>query len=235
MNKSILCLLGAAMLASATFASAAEISGNVTLASDYRFRGISQLTGDWSPAIQGGFDLTTESGFYLGTWASNVNFPPGSIETDVYGGFAGKFNDDVEYDVGVLYYGYPEDGGGNVDLAYWEVYGSVSTMGFTAGINYSPDYFAETGKFYYPYLEYGFDINEMFSVSAHLGYNAFDKTTFLGSDDDYLDWNIGISTEQLGVEWALTYVDTDLDNDSDCFGNEDLCEATVVLSISKSL
>jgi len=51
-------------------AMAVEASGNVTLATDYRFRGISQ--GDRSPAIQGGFDLGWDSGFYAGTWASNT-------------------------------------------------------------------------------------------------------------------------------------------------------------------
>jgi uncharacterized protein (TIGR02001 family) len=231
--------LGLALSAAASMAAAAEISGNVSMASDYRFRGISQLEGKFSPAIQGGFDLETESGFYVGTWASNINFFGGSIETDVYAGFAGKFDEDLEYDVGVLYYGYPHAtvgaGPNDVDIDYYEVYASISFSGATLGINYSPDYFAETGKFYYPYADYGFDINEQFSVSAHLGYNGFDKKDFLGNDDKYLDWSVGISTEQLGVEWALTYVDTDLDSDSDCAGDKDLCAATVVFSISKSL
>ncbi len=143
-------------------ASAADVAGNVTLASDYRFRGISQLKGQFSPAIQGGFDFATDIGFYIGTWASNVNFDEGAIETDVYGGFKGKINDDIGYDIGVLYYGYPHDrndglSNPNIDLPYTEVYGSVTFSGVKVGLNYSDDYFAESGKFYYPYIEYGFD------------------------------------------------------------------------------
>ena len=38
-----------------------EVSGNVTLTSDYSFRGWSQTTRD--PAIQGGFDIEFEEGF----------------------------------------------------------------------------------------------------------------------------------------------------------------------------
>mgnify|MGYP003346674428 CR=1 FL=1 len=72
------------------------LTGNATLVSDYRFRGISQNNGKFSPAIQGGFDWSTDQGFYLGTWASNVNFSEGSIETDLYGGFKNKINDDYE-------------------------------------------------------------------------------------------------------------------------------------------
>ena len=40
------------------------ISGNIALTSDYRFRGISQSNED--PAVQGGFDVSFEPGFYLG-------------------------------------------------------------------------------------------------------------------------------------------------------------------------
>ena len=49
-----------------------EISGNVALTSDYRFRGISQS--DTSAAIQGGFDAEFSPGFYIGTWGSSVDF-----------------------------------------------------------------------------------------------------------------------------------------------------------------
>jgi uncharacterized protein (TIGR02001 family) len=232
MKKFLNVMFGAALMGSALTAAADDISGNVTLATDYRFRGISQDHGKFSPAIQGGFDWSKE-GFYVGTWASNVNFTEAAIETDVYGGYRGKFNDDVEYDVGVLYYGYPQDG--DADLGYTEVYGSVSFMGAKVGLNYSNDYFASTGKFYYPYINYGFDLAKNLSVSLHFGYNKFDKEEFLGNDDKYYDWSAGISTDQFGVTWALTYVDTNLDSDTDCFGDKKLCAATAVFSVSKSL
>ena len=48
------------------------LSGNVSLTSDYTFRGISQTL--QQPALQGGMDLRHPSGFYLGTWGSSVNF-----------------------------------------------------------------------------------------------------------------------------------------------------------------
>jgi uncharacterized protein (TIGR02001 family) len=82
-------LFGVALLGSTVAASAADVAGNVALVSDYQLRGISQNDGGFSPAIQGGFDWSSELGFYVGTWASNVNFSEGSIETDVYGGYKG--------------------------------------------------------------------------------------------------------------------------------------------------
>jgi uncharacterized protein (TIGR02001 family) len=239
MNRLTTTVLGLALCGAAAAANAVEIAGNVTLASDYRFRGISQIEGGFSPAIQGGFDLSTEAGFYLGTWSSNVNFLGGSIETDIYGGFRGEFAEDVGYDIGVLYYAYPHAtfgaGADNIQVDYYEVYGSVTFAGFKVGVNYSPDYFAESGDFFYPYVDWSTGLGEQFTLSAHFGYNAFDEETFLGNDDKYADWKLALSTDQLGVTWTLAYVDTDLDDDEDCFGDEDLCAATAVFSISKSL
>jgi uncharacterized protein (TIGR02001 family) len=230
-------ILGAALMGSAVTASAAEVAGNVTLATDYRFRGISQLNGELSPAIQGGFDFATEMGFYVGAWASNVNLGnAGQIETDYYGGFKGTFNEDVGYDIGLLYYGYPKDNVTGTDYDYTEVYGSVTFKGVKVGLNYSDDYFAESGEFFYTYVDYGFDPIENVTLSFHLAYNSFDEAQAgLDGDDNYTDWKIAASTKQLGVNWALAYVDTDLDDDASCFGNEDLCAATAVFSISKSL
>lgn len=67
--KAIALAVGLASMSSA--ASAVETSANVTLTSDYPFRGVSQTTRD--PAIQGGFDVGFSNGLYVGTWASNVN------------------------------------------------------------------------------------------------------------------------------------------------------------------
>lgn len=234
MKRLIMSVFGAVLLLGSVAASAAEVAGNVTLATDYRFRGISQLRDSPSPAIQGGFDLEFAEGFYVGTWASNVNFSEGAIEIDYYGGYGGKFNEDVSYDLGVLYYSYPRDGINSVDLDYYELYGSVSWEWLKVGLNYSPDYFAETDDFYYPYVDASFDYDR-WSFSAHVGYNAFAEDDFLGNDDHYTDFSVGVTTDEWGVTWGLSVVGTDLDDDEDCFGDKDLCSVTVVGSISKSL
>jgi uncharacterized protein (TIGR02001 family) len=45
---------------------------NLALASQYLFRGLSQTNG--FPAFQGGFDYSHASGFYAGTWLSNISW-----------------------------------------------------------------------------------------------------------------------------------------------------------------
>jgi hypothetical protein len=84
------------------------VTANVGFVSDYRFRGLSQTYG--KPAVQGGFDYSHSSGFYAGTWGSNLSgnqYPNGAgLEWDFYGGYkmtAGP----VGLDFGALYYWYP--------------------------------------------------------------------------------------------------------------------------------
>ena len=78
------------------------------LATDYRFRGISQTFKN--PALQGGLDYAHASGFYIGNWNSSVSgltYPNGAgLEMDLYGGYK-KTIGDFGFDVGLLQYYYP--------------------------------------------------------------------------------------------------------------------------------
>lgn len=237
-------------------ATAAEATANVTFATDYRFRGISQ--GDRSAAVQGGFDWAADNGFYVGTWASNVTFSGAAMELDLYAGFGGDLTENSAYDVGVLYYAYPEDDatdfdGTDRDLDYVELYGSVSLGDGTLGFAYSPDYFYETDTFFYFYGDYSIALNDNWSIDLHYGINMFDNEEVgadfgigqcraaaangecaNGTEDAYSDWSVGVSTSAGGLDFSLQYIDTDLD-DQDCFGGTQLCDATAVFSVSKSL
>ena len=96
----------------ATPESAYTVTGNVSLVSNYLYRGISQTGG--GAALQGGFDAAHASGFYAGLWGSNVSWvgaslsaSSASLELDTYAGFKGGFAEDFSYDVGFLRYNYP--------------------------------------------------------------------------------------------------------------------------------
>src|SRR6266850_5266808 len=115
MRKSVLSLAVTAAIAVPGIAAAqapapatSPVTGNMTIASDYRFRGISQTYK--GPAIQGGVDYAHASGLYLGNWNSNVSsvmYPGGSaIEMDFYGGWKKAFGD-FGLDLGTIYYYYP--------------------------------------------------------------------------------------------------------------------------------
>ena len=235
-------LLGATFTTGAAVADDHEISGNVALTTDYRFRGISQTSRD--PAIQGGFDYGHESGLYIGTWASNVSFTEGGTEIDVYAGWGTDLNENLALDLGVLYYGYPSDS----DADYVEIYGSLGFYGATVGLHYSPEYTFDTGTYFYLYGAYSLPLGETFSLDLHLGYNQFEDDNLdaflgaFGAGKSYLDYSIGVTAGVAGVDLTLAYVGTDIDKD-DCFpatfppdgsGTKD-CQGNAVFTISRSL
>lgn len=83
----------------------------LTLASDYRTRGISQTQND--PAAQAAATLLHSSGLYLGAWTSNVDFGGGlktRQEVDYYAGWLWQASDAVSLDLGYLKYSYPGKG-----------------------------------------------------------------------------------------------------------------------------
>jgi uncharacterized protein (TIGR02001 family) len=242
-----LCAAGALALPSAVVAeeeagSPHSFSANVGIYSDYVFRGITNSNED--PAIQGGFDYAHDSGFYLGTWASNIEFNAGtsdsaSIELNFYGGFAGSFANGIDWDIGAIYYYYPgqnEDSGGG-DYDYVEVYGSLAytwedvqlAPSIESGLYYSPDFFGEDGDGIYVYGTFGLTLPGDFSPYVTVGYQDVDGDETSGpAGFDYVHWAIGMSKE-IGIFTA----DLSWQDGSDLTGCSDACEA-VVFSVSSS-
>jgi uncharacterized protein (TIGR02001 family) len=218
---SALCLTGALMASSslAMAEGAWETSANVALSSEYVWRGVTQTNND--PAISGGFDIAHESGFYAGTWASNIDNEEGSIEVDYYAGFGGDFGDSgVSFDVGALYYDFP----GITEFDYFEVYAFLGYSFLSAGVSYSLDAFdadwegAEDNVYYQ--LDAAYDISSI-TLAAGVGHYDWDE------GEDYTNWYLGASTELAGLGLDLTYHDNDIDGSDD--------SDTIVFTISKSL
>ena len=129
--------LGAILLPTAfacAFAStthAGEWSANASMTSNYIWRGLTQTENE--AAVQGGIDYASDSGFYIGTWASNVNYGAGDVysyEHDVYAGFAFDTGA-VSWDVGYLYYNYDKE----ANFDFGEVYVGAGIGGFSAKFN----------------------------------------------------------------------------------------------------
>ena len=208
--------LFAATMLTAVSASAVEVSGNVALGSDYIFRGIDQAGGS---AISGGFDASFENGVYAGTWASSIDFS-GGVELDYYVGYGGSISEDVSYDVGYTYYGYPQ---GPETENFEEFYGSVSFADATVGVALSNDYYASTGDSTYVYVQYGVELSEDYALGFHYGTMSADDAA--NEADDYA---ISVSTEAAGLDFDLSWIDS---SESGQFNADN----EFVLTISKSL
>lgn len=215
----------------------AEISGNVALASDYMFRGVSQT--DNQIALQGGFDWSHDSGFYLGTWASNVdsNFFSGTstdpqLELDLYGGFAGEMGD-IGYDLGIIRYNYP----GYDDANTTELYVTGSYSFLSAGLYYSNElnFIGIDESAWYFNLGAEYEVAPGFMVHASAGLNSGDAYDQLGAGtgaDSYWDYSIGAGTSLAGVDLDLSYVDTD--DDAETLFGDSVTDGRVVFTVSKS-
>lgn len=240
--KAIMAAGAAALAMGSAGASAATFSGNVAVATDYVFRGVSQT--QERPAIQGGFDAAFDSGFFAGIWASNVDFDTdASAEMDYYGGYSGSFGCSAcSYKVGYYYYDYP----GDPQLDYQELAASVTYGGLTVGLNYSWEYFGEGTtdaigdevEYFYPYANYTYALPFWdMSLALHVGQNLMsDDGVFEPDEDQYTDWSVGLSrtfTEIGDITLGLTYYDTTID---DLYGvDADESDARVVFAASKAL
>jgi uncharacterized protein (TIGR02001 family) len=244
MNKSLIALVLVGAFAAPAFAEeaaapAAEtpaLTGNLTLASSYRFRGIDQTAGH--PAIQGGIDYSHSSGIYLGNWNSNISsgagYPGGNLEMDFYGGWKGSFGD-FGIDVGALYYYYPGSDStvwlsnsnsrnpgatvsGNVDNLELYVAGSWKflTLKYSYAIN---EYFKLPKSEGTSYLELNgaYDLGDGWGVNGHVGHlfaKDYDYAFTSGSNKiSYTDWKLGVTKDISGWVLGLAYVGTDAKGD----------------------
>lgn len=243
-------LIAAAVAAAVTAASgpaaAAEespFSANVSIVSDYKFRGLSQTNAE--PALQGGFDYAHPSGFYLGTWASSISWlsdgapdVSSSMEWDFYGGYSGTVGD-FGYDVGLLQYYYPGNfsawtGAGNPKPNTLEAYVAGSWQMLTVKYSHAiSELFGapDSKNSYYLELNGNFDLGAGYGLAAHVGRQKVKNA----SDCTYTDWKLGVTKSFVGLDWGLAYVDT---NAKDAcylnYRNKNLGKEALVLTIGKT-
>jgi uncharacterized protein (TIGR02001 family) len=195
----------------------AEVSSTVTLTSDYDFRGLTQT--DEDPALQVSLDYVADDGWYVGAWTSNVDFPgyDGSLELDLYTGFAGELDSGLGWDVGLTWYTYPgSDNTATEDEleSAPEIYGLVSLGMFSAAVWYSNDY-AGSGE-NAMYVEGGVRVPlpRELSLDLHAGYSFSDYWDDV-EGDKYSDYSVGLQYSIESLDLQLRYVDTDRDEDDD--------------------
>lgn len=193
----VLALCAAPLLASA------QLSGNLSLTTNYKFRGQDQDTHKSKavkPAIQGGFDYAFgDSGWYVGNWNSSVHWLPGnSIEMDVYGGYKFKAGD-FDVDLGALLYAYPGNSSGNTT----ELYGAATWGPVTAKYSHtvSEDYFGWAGakagsglrgrNTGYFSLAFAQEIAPSTTLKASVGFTRFASDIKDGGVPNYMDYQVG--------------------------------------------
>lgn len=204
-------ILAAVCLSMAAITAQAEISGNASLVTDYRFRGISQSQG--APAIQGGIDYVHKSGFYAGNWNSSVSsdvYLQGSgMESDLYAGFRRALGP-VTIDVGVISYFYPNARTGGSPDRYNtdEVYVGAAVGVFSARVHQAySDYFGVANSRDTRYYQIKADVPVVKNVTLNA---AVGRTNVANqTDSDYDDWRVGATVTAAGFDFGLHYHGTE--------------------------
>jgi len=112
MTRAIIKTLGVALVATLPMLASAQLTGNVSLTTNYKFRGQDQDVSKSKavkPALQGGFDYAFgDTGWYVGNWNSSVDWlANNSLESDLYGAATmGPFTAKYSHTISKDYFGF---------------------------------------------------------------------------------------------------------------------------------
>ncbi len=181
-----------------------QFSFNVTAASDYIFRGVSQTSND--PAIFGAARVTDDQ-FYAGFGIENVNFHNSTAaEYDLSAGWAPVFAG-FRLDFGVIRYGYiNEPAFTHIDTVDFKAAVLHDLGAFTIGAAayYTADFFGTGHKAVYYQGSAAYRVTKKLSIGGALGRQTIDQ----GIDHD--TWNAGVNYAFLkAFALDLRYYDTD--------------------------
>lgn len=211
-------LAGSGAVMAETDTTASPLSFNLSLASNYKFRGQDQdqsKTRAFKPALQGGVDYAFDNGFYVGNWNSTANWtqylpsnPSNHLEIDLYGGYKFKAGP-LDVDVGALTYFYPGASGANTTELYLGAgYGPV-TAKYSHTV--SKGYFGIGKEFLvgdgrgtgYLNLAFAQEVMPKVTLKASMGFTNFRRGANSAGLPDYMDYSVGANYD-LGSGLALS-------------------------------
>ena len=184
-------------------ASPHSFTGKLGLYSEYEYRGISQTSE--KPALQLNLDYGHASGFYVGTFVTNIKWlkdtadaggfsTRANIEWDIYAGYKKEIAEGLTLDVGYLRYEYPRSGAFNPSPNTDEIYAGLtfgplnvkyshSIGDETFGIGNSKNSYFIEGNLAWPIP----GVNGL-SLTGHVGHQEYKNNDFFS----YTVWKAGV-------------------------------------------
>jgi uncharacterized protein (TIGR02001 family) len=211
-----------------------EIGTDVTLATDYMFRGISQTMS--SPAVHGCLEVTHDSGLSAYLWASNVDFVADGdpddgarVEMDLMLGYTRALSDRFTASANHVLYFFPGRKPG-FDYDYSEWVGSLAVDDrHSLSLGYAPDVFGAGESGVYVAAATSFDLPGDLLLSAEIGH--YDLEAAYG--ESYRHGSVGISRSVDSFTWQLSYHVTD--NKARNLFYESIVAPKLVLSLNLTL
>ncbi|WP_370601083.1 TorF family putative porin [Pseudomonas nitroreducens] len=184
-------------------------------------------------SAQGGVDASHASGWYVGSWTSNLEQEK-PLEIDTYAGFKHPLGDGgLGYELGTLRYTRPEQ----PDFDSQALYGGLSVFGSRLGAAYSSQGGRSSATLFTDLglePDLGFDVSFKYST-----YNLAEPVSLSGggSVSGFGDWSVNLSRPWLGLDLNFSYSGSSLTG-SDCSaysGHNTYCDTAVMFKASKPL
>ena len=219
-RRSLMVALGLLAASWATAAPAADVSAEIGLTSDYRYRGLT--LSDGRPALQASIMVEHRSGAYLTAWGSTIRDEDQgtSAEIDLSAGYATQLSDALGLDLAATYYAYPSDAGSN----YFEATATATIERGPASASFGVSLIpaqegtrdeggrARSNRYVFAGLGYQ-PVGTSVTLSAGLGHERgyFDEVENGGKWDWTLAGEVDVRTMTLGI----AYVGCSAGNDGD--------------------
>jgi uncharacterized protein (TIGR02001 family) len=159
-----------ALSLSATFGVAgdalAQVSAQISIASDNVFRGVSLSDGRASAALEVNYD--NDAGWFTGAQISSTHLARENHDNPklvVDAGYAHALTSKLTWEVGATYSAFP-------GFTYWnygEAFAGVLAENWNARLHYAPDYFGRQRRTLYAEYNYQYALNQRWRVIAHVG------------------------------------------------------------------
>ena len=172
----------------------AQVSGSVTLATDYRIRGISLTDGRGVAVASLAYD--GQSGVYAG--GSVVAHDPayrdlGLLGWQAYGGVAGRFANGTGWDVGVSRVDMEPYFDRRYSLEYTQVHVGLSQGDISGRLSVASGYPRKDVETLYAELNGALRPSDTWRITGHVGLQSRLTERRAGEDDERLDVTVGVA------------------------------------------
>lgn len=181
----------------------AQVSGSVTLVSDYRFRGVS--LSDGQPALQLSLAWERDEGWYAGVFGSNTRlYGRAGTQLLSYIGYVRRLRNGLSWEAGAEYAAFSSHPGD----AYPELYLGLASDRLSGRLYYARGYFGEGGAVLYAELNGAHALNERVRLLGHVGWlqRTDDVDAGHGAERRRLDARAGVGVTFGKFDWQLVRV-----------------------------
>ncbi len=180
----------------------AQVSGSVSLLSNYIYRGVS--LSDGNPEAQLNLNADFDSGWFAGAFATPVDLPSTHGQAIAYGGYARQLTSDVSWEAGLSETAYTGGGSRN----YAEMFVGLSSERLNGRLYYSPDYLGQSVHSLYGELNFNLPLTQGLRLIAHGGYLSLPRQGEDNVSASHGDTRVGLAyhSGDWNLQWSVVSV-----------------------------